>query len=286
MIMKERLRPYWDLIKSLQTGLLLATGMAGYMSARCPLFNLPTLLSASGSLYLAISGSTALNMWYDRDIDARMKRTFRRPLATGRISPAQAFWFGTVLTLTGMGWALALNPLFGLVVFWGWFLDVVVYTMVLKRRTAWSVVWGGLSGGMPVLAGRALGMGQIEGVGLLMTLAVLFWIPTHIMTFNIRNCEDYRGAGVPTFPSVYGIPFTRRTITLSSLLAAACMGLALFQLGMSYGCLALFATLSVGLLTLALASLVRPSEKVNFGLFKYASIYMLTTMLLVIIAAL
>jgi protoheme IX farnesyltransferase len=284
--MKARLQPYWDLIKSLQTGLLLSTGMAGYMSARCPLFNLPTLLSAGGSLLLAISGSTALNMWYDRDIDARMGRTCHRPLADGRLRPAQAFWFGTCLTLAGLAWAFWLSPLFGLVVSAGWFLDVVVYTMLLKRRTAWSVVWGGLSGGMPVLAGRALGTGGIEPVGLLMALAVLFWIPTHIMTYNLRYCQDYRDAGVPTFASVYGVAFTRRTITLSSLLAAACMGLALFRLGMSYGCLALFVALSLGLLTLAFASLVRPSEKVNFGLFKYASLYMLSTMLLVIFAAL
>ena len=73
----EKLRLYWPLIKSLQTGLLVATGLAGYMSARCPIFNLPTMAGLFVSLVAAVSGSTVLNMWWDRDIDARMARTRR-----------------------------------------------------------------------------------------------------------------------------------------------------------------------------------------------------------------
>lgn len=67
-----KIQLYWQLIKSLQTGLLLATGLAGYMSVRCPIFNLPELSAVAASLVLAISGSTVLNMWHDRDIDAKM----------------------------------------------------------------------------------------------------------------------------------------------------------------------------------------------------------------------
>ena len=79
-------RTYWPLIKSLQTGLLVSTGLAGYMSARCPFFNLPTMAGLFISLIAAISGSTILNMWWDRDIDAKMGRTKDRPLASGRIA--------------------------------------------------------------------------------------------------------------------------------------------------------------------------------------------------------
>ena len=77
--MVKNVRSYWQLTKSLQTGLLLLTGLAGYMSARCPVFNLTTILALCGSLFLAISGSTILNMWYDRDIDSVMERTCNRP---------------------------------------------------------------------------------------------------------------------------------------------------------------------------------------------------------------
>jgi protoheme IX farnesyltransferase len=283
--MKNILQQYWALIKSLQTGLLLSTGLAGYMSARCPLFNLPTLLSAAGSLLLAISGSTVLNMWYDRDIDARMLRTCQRPLASGELRSGEALLFGILLSLSGVGWALILSPLFALVIFAGLFFDVFIYTIYLKRRTAWSVVWGGISGGMPILAGRSLATGQIDTIGLLMSLAVLFWIPTHIMTFNMRYFDDYTQAGIPTFPSTYGFPKTRVTISLSSLLAAASMGTAIIRLGMSFGCLTLFAALSGGLFFLVLASLIKPSDRVNFGLFKYASLYMFGSMLLLILTA-
>ena len=199
-----QLRIFWQLIKSLQTGLLLATGLAGYMTARCPATHLGTLLGLAGSLFLAISGSTVLNMWYDRDIDAQMKRTANRPLPSGRISPRAALLLGSLLSVLGVGWALVVAPLYGLIVFAGLFFDVVIYTMWLKRRTAWSIVWGGISGGMPILAGRVLGNGEVDWVGLVLALAVLFWIPTHILTFSMRYFTDYQAASIPTFPARYG----------------------------------------------------------------------------------
>jgi len=274
------------LIKSLQTGLLLATGLAGYVSARCPVTNWTTLLGVAGSLFLAISGSTVLNMVYDRDIDAKMKRTDGRPLPAGQVSPREGLYLGVLLAGLGVGWALVLSPLFGAIVFAGLFFDVVVYTIWLKRRTSWSIVWGGISGGMPVLAGRALGAGQIDAIGLLLALGVLFWIPTHIMTFSMRYHEDYQRAGIPTFPSTYGLRTTRAIIAIASLMAALAMAGAGVGIGMAWGYLRLLAVLSGGLFVLALASLARPSEQVNFGLFKYASLYMLNAMLLIFLEAL
>jgi len=274
---------YAPLFKSLQTGLLLLTGLAGYMSARCPIFNVFTVLSVAGSLFLAISGSTILNMWYDRDIDAQMGRTAKRPIPSGQVSPAGALRLGLLLSFAGVAWAVAMDPLYGAIVFAGLFFDVVVYTIWLKRRTPWSIVWGGLAGGMPILAGRALGMGQIEWVGVALALAVLFWIPTHILTFAMRYHEDYRRAGVPTIPAAYGFAATRTIIALSSILAAVMMGVAAFGIGLEIGYLRVMAVLSVGLLALAIRSLVRPSERINFGLFKYASLYMMGAMLLLML---
>jgi len=272
---------YWPLIKSLQTALLLITGLSGYVSTRCPVFNIPTLLGVAGSLFLTISGSTVLNMWYDRDIDAKMNRTCWRPLPSGKISLQEALRFGLVISILGITWALAIDLLFGSIVFAGLFFDVAVYTIWLKRRTAWSIVWGGISGGMPILAGRALGTGSLDWVGIALTLAILFWIPTHILTFNMRYHADYQAAGVPTFPSRYGFQFTRVTIAISSILAALAMGAAAYGIGTSWGYLRLMAVLSAGLLVLAISSMVNPSERLNFGLFKYASLYMLSSMVLV-----
>ncbi len=276
----SKLKLYLPLIKSLQTGLLLATGLAGYMTARCPVFHIPTLAGLAGSLFLAISGSTVLNMWWDRDIDSRMGRTSRRPTASGSVSPRETLILGLILSVLGVGWALSLDRLYGLVVFAGLFFDVVVYTIWLKRRTCWSIVWGGISGGMPILAGRVLGIGQIDWVGILLSLAILFWIPTHILTFSIRYAKDYSNAAVPTFPSTYGVKATQIIIAVSSVLAALAIGLAGILIGMEWGFVRLLAVLSSGLFILALVVMIRPSDKANFSLFKYASLYMLSAMIL------
>jgi len=278
----NQLRLYLPLIKSMQTGLLLATGMAGYLSAHTP-FHLPDFIGLCAGLFMSISGSTILNMWYDRDIDRVMNRTHNRPLANGKIGQQEAFRLGLLLSALGVAWALAIRPLFGLVVFAGLFFDVVVYTIWLKRRTCWSIVWGGISGGMPILAGRVLATGQVDLVGILLTMAVLFWIPTHILTFSMRYHEDYQAARVPTFPSTYGFEATRAIIALSAIIAAASIGVAGVMVGVQAGSLRLMAVLSTGLLLLSFATIFRPSERVNFGLFKYASLYMLSSMIILAI---
>ena len=272
---------YWPLIKSLQTALLLITGLAGYMSSRCPVSHIPTLLALTGSLFLAISGSTVLNMWFDRDIDAISGRTQKRPLPSGLIRPEEALKFGLSLSIFGVGWAFILDPLYGVVVFAGLFFDVVVYTVWLKRRTAWSIVWGGISGGMPILAGRALGLGRIDWIGIVLAASVLFWIPTHIMTFNIRYLDDYNRAKIPTFAANYGVDTTRKIIAASSVLATIFMSLSAIGIGTTIGYLRVMAVLSAGLLFLAISSATKPSEKLNFGLFKYASLYMISSMFLI-----
>jgi len=272
---------YWRLIKSLQTGLLLVTGVAGYESARCSMTAWQTFLGMMGSLFLAISGSTVLNMVLDRDLDARMYRTCWRPLPLGTVSVNEALVLGLVLSVLGGGWALALGLAYGGVVLTGWFFDVVIYTFWLKRRTPLSILFGGIAGGMPVLAGRTLGIGSIDLVGLLLALAVLLWIPTHILTFSIKYAEDYRRAGIPTFPTVYRIDITRKVITISTTAAVLTMFVAAILVGMTSGCLRLLAVFGVTLVGLAAVSMARPAPKLNFLLFKSASLYMLASMSLI-----
>jgi protoheme IX farnesyltransferase len=279
---RSKFRTYWSLIKSLQTGLLLLTGLAGYMSARCPFLTWQTLLALTGSLFLAISGSTVLNMVLDRDIDSIMIRTCNRPLPQKQLGVGEAVLLGLGMGILGIGWAWVLQPNYGIVVFTGFFTDIVLYTIWLKRRTAWSVIFGGIAGGMPILAGRTLGTGTVDWVGITLGLAVLFWIPTHIMTFNLKYKSDYREAGVPTFPSYYGDKATHFIIALSSVAAAVAMGIASYGVGMTWGYLRVLIVLSSGLLFLAVWSLLRPSQRLNFGLFKYASVYMMSSMLLLV----
>ncbi len=278
---KTRLHAYSSLIKSLQTGLLLMTGMAGYLSAHAAL-RWGQFLGLIPSLFLAISGSTILNMWWDRDIDAKMKRTHRRPTPSGSLSEREVLIVGAMTSALGVGSALLLNLRYGLVVFAGLFFDVVVYTMWLKRRTCWAIMWGGIAGAMPVLSGRVLAVNGIDPIGALLAAAIFFWIPTHTLTFSLKFAEDYQAAGVPTFPSSYGARITRLAIAVSSILAGLAMIVAAIWIGVAEGVLALIIILSGVLLFLAATVLFQPSDKTNLRLYKYASLYMLCTMLLII----
>jgi protoheme IX farnesyltransferase len=274
----QKARRYWSLLKSPQTGLLLATGLAGYFSVSIPAGARLTLLGLVASLALAISGSTVLNMAYDADIDARMKRTCWRPLPAGQVSVREAAILGSIFSALGVGLALAMSPLYGTVVFAGLFFNLVIYTVWLKRRTPYSILIGGLAGGMPVLAGRVLVLGRIDTVGIMLALGVLLWIPTHIMTFSMRYFDDYRAAGIPTFPDSYGFRTTRVIIAASSLAAALVMAGAAAMIGVRWGWLSLLVFLGAGLLGLAVWGLARPSERASFTLFKYASLYMFASM--------
>ncbi len=281
----SRAKMYWTMTKSLQTGLLLVTGLAGYFSARCPTHSTELVLSLAATLFLAIGGSTVINMVWDRDIDAKMLRACRRPLPAGKLSMTEAVILGLVMSIAGIGGAFLMQPLYGAVVFTGWFFDVVVYTMWLKRRTAWSIIVGGIAGAMPVLAGRTLGTGQIDVIGILLALAILFWIPTHMLTFGIKYAEQYHAAGVPVFPNKYGESITRITISLSTGAAAIAMLLASYNIGLPWRFFHLTLWLSGLLMMVTLASVFRRSPKLNFALYKFASLYMLGSMMLIMLGA-
>ena len=227
-----------------------------------------------------------MNMWYDRDIDAKMKRTHMRPAASGQLDQREIFIVGMTTSILGIGLAFVIAPLYGLVVFAGWFFDVIVYTVWLKRRTCWSILWGGISGAMPILSGRALAVGGIEVVGILLGFSILFWIPTHTLTYSMKFRNDYKNAGVPTFPETYGERFTRMTIAISSILAAIAIGWASVLIGLSAGLLSLIAVLTAVMLILAFATLRIHTDKMNFMLFRYASLYMLSAMIILSIQGL
>lgn len=281
----NKIGDYWSLTKSLQTSLLLLTGFAGYVSARCPVMTFWTTAELLASMYLAISGSTVLNMVIDRDIDSKMDRTCNRPLPSERIGVREAIAFGVLMGVIGILWAFSLDMLYGFVILTGLLIDVLIYTLWLKRRTAWSIVWGGIAGGMPILAGRVLAVGTVDWVGIAMFASVFLWIPTHILTFSIRYKEEYSKAGIPTLPQVYGDGFTNTIIAAASIATAISMGISAYGVGMAWGYLRLLLVLSAGLLVLAIYSLRKPSLRANFGLFKYASLYMLGSMALMVIAA-
>ena len=282
----RRIKLYWNLIKYPQTGLLMLTGLTGYISASCSIVDVNTILIFLCTLFLVVGGSTVLNMAFDRDIDRKMRRTALRPLPAGDVHFKEAVFLGLSLICAGLVWAYQISVRYMVILFAGFFINVIIYTILLKRKTAWSILWGGLSGGMPILAGRVLGLGRIDTIGILLTSSIVLWIPTHIMTFSMRYYDDYNRAGIPTFPSTYGYHKTRLIIATSCIGAVAAILLGAVALGMAWGYIRMLVVLGAGILVLAFWSVIKPSERINFGLFKYASIYMMGVMLMIMMGVL
>jgi heme o synthase len=274
---------YIQLIKTPQTALLLLTAVAGYRSASNSEYPFIIIFSAMVGLLLAISGTTALNMVFDHDIDTIMSRTKKRPLPTGNLSDFNATMFGIVLIAIGMAINLYISAIFAVVIFLGLFFDLIVYTFWLKRRSPLSIIFGGLSGGMPILAGRVLATGVIDLPGILFALAILLWIPTHILTLAMNHSNDYKLAGVPTFPNVFGFKSARYFIALSNVIAGAILIFVFNLLNITNSGMTILILSTFLLVGFSVKVIISPSKESNFAMFRYASIYMGIAMLILII---
>lgn len=197
-----------DLIKPKQTFLLMLTFAISYVVAGGRDL-LPAL-----AVFLTISGTTALNMWLDRDIDALMLRTRKRPLPSGEIDPTLCAVYGFSLFSIGFVLALFLRLDFALVLFLGLLFDIIVYTVMLKKRSPYSIIVGGFAGAMPALAGW-VAVNGFTLPGFLMASIVLLWIPSHIWFIAIFYEEDYRRANIPMFPVVFGAKRTAIAIAVA-----------------------------------------------------------------------
>jgi heme o synthase len=275
------LTDYHILIKSRQTLLLYATGICAYLlSLERPVI-IAEAVWLSLTLLFSICGCTVLNMLVDRDIDAKMARTHTRPLVTGALSIAPVTTFGVALSLLGLGIAFWLGVKIGLIIAAGFVFDLGIYSMWLKRRTPLSIVLGGISGGMPALAGRTLAIGHVDPIGLLLTLSILLWVPSHFVTLTMKYRHDYRRAGVPVWPNVFGEVASHRFIAIANLLNGGVLLLCGRLLHIAPAAFVLLVASTATMLGLALLSLVRPGDRLTWAIFKSASIYMLLSFMLI-----
>ncbi len=160
---------------------------------------LATLLGGT----LAAGSANTLNSFLDRDIDAVMRRTGRRPLATGTVTPRAALVFGLVLGLGSLLWmAWAVNALATWLTLAAIAFYVLVYTAGLKRRTPQNIVWGGAAGCMPVLIGWAAVTGRLAWTPVVLFAVIFLWTPPHYWPLSLRFRADYEAAGVPMLPVV------------------------------------------------------------------------------------
>ena len=192
---------------------------------------------------LAAGSANALNCYFDRDIDAIMRRTGRRPLARHEVSPTGALIFGVILgAISVVAIGAVTNWLAGALTFGAIAFYVLVYTLLLKRRTSQNIVWGGVAGCMPVLIGWSAVTGSIAAAPFALFAVVFFWTPPHTWALATRYREDYARAGVPMLPVVATPQRVARDIVIYTWLTVAA-SLALWPLatGWLYGALAAFA---------------------------------------------
>ncbi|GAA2729480.1 heme o synthase [Cellulomonas aerilata] len=153
----------------------------------------------------AAGSANVLNCYLDRDIDALMNRTKRRPLVTGEVTPRAALVFGLALGVLSLTWfALVVNAVSALLTAAAILVYVVGYTMILKRRTSQNIVWGGIAGCMPVLIGWSAVTGSMSWAGVALFGVIFFWTPPHYWPLSMKFRRDYAAAGVPMLPVVAG----------------------------------------------------------------------------------
>jgi heme o synthase len=174
------------------------------------------------AVLLASSGAAGCNHYFERDIDARMRRTQSRPFVSGRLTTSKLWPLVFVLMmLAGSGLAAwHFGPVSGAFVLAGALTYSVVYTLWLKRRTHWNIVIGGLSGSWAVLAGAAAFDGVIAPAALVLAVVLFLWTPSHFWSLAIALVEDYRRAGVPMLPVVRGVDAASRWALINAALLA------------------------------------------------------------------
>ena len=240
-------RDWFALLKPRVMTLVVFTGAVGLVLAPG---HLNPVLGFAAVLCIAVGAGAAgvINMWYDRDIDAIMRRTARRPIPAGRIGADEALCFGVMLSAASvLTMALATNVFAAAVLAGSIAFYVFVYTIWLKRRTVQNIVIGGAAGAFPPVIGWAAVTGDIGLLPALMFLIVFVWTPPHFWSLSLYACGDYERAGVPMLPVVRGARSTRRhvmgytvgLVTASILplafgLAGAIYGLAACALGLGF----------------------------------------------------
>lgn len=269
---------YLALMKPRVMSLVVFTALVGLMTAPG---HLHPVIAFTALLCIAIGAGAAgaLNMWYDADIDAVMKRTARRPIPAGRVTPGEALGFGAMLAggsilVLGVLVNWLASGLLALTI--GFY--VIVYTIWLKRATPQNIVIGGAAGALPPMIGWAAATGGIGIESILMFLIIFFWTPPHFWALSLYRIDDYSRAGIPMLPVVAGEKETRRQILLYSI-ALAPIGVSPWLFGHADALYGAISTVA-GILMIAFAVRVRMAdgaaalERAARQLFAYSILYL------------
>ncbi|MEQ8968508.1 MAG: heme o synthase [Azospirillaceae bacterium] len=280
-------RDFVDLLKPRVMILVVFSGFAGLWLAPGPIH---PVLAAVAVLCIAVGAGAAgaINMWYDRDIDAVMARTKGRPIAQGRIAPDDALAYGVILTGGSVAiLGLAVNWVAAGILAFASAFYVFVYTIWLKRRTPQNIVIGGAAGAFPPLIGWAAVTGDVGLVPVVLFGVIFLWTPPHFWALALWRRPEYAEAGVPMLPVVAGEAATERQILAYTLvlLPLAPLPWLLGAAGLAYG----VASIALGLGFVAAALAVRREDGAATGykaakrLFGYSILYLFALLAVLVI---
>jgi protoheme IX farnesyltransferase len=283
---RQRIRDLFALTKPVVVSLLLVTtfgGMVAGMKAFPPFWlTVWTLLGGA----LAAGGASALNQYIDRDLDKNMQRTANRPLAAGRMFPAEGLAFGLALSIMSFyllaGLVNLISAFLSLagIVYYVW-----LYSILLKKRTVQNIVIGGGAGAIPPLVGWAAATGNISAAAMFMFAIIFFWTPPHFWALSIVRKKDYERAGVPMLPVIQGEKETRRQIWLYTLLLVA-LTLLMPLLNLA-GTIFLISALILGLWLVSVARSVYKGagNKIAWKMYRYSSMYLMFIFMALVVDA-
>jgi len=277
------LRDMVALLKPRVMSLVVFTALVGLLLAPGTVH---PIIAVVAILCIAIGAgaSGAINMWYDRDIDAVMSRTKNRPLPAGRMAPGVALGFGVSLSFGSVAvMGLAVNWVAAGLLAFTIFFYVIIYTMGLKRRTPQNIVIGGASGAFPPMIGWAAATGEVSLASVILFAIIFLWTPPHFWALALYRRGDYEKAGVPMLPVVSGEAVTRKHILLYALalvpvtLAPSLIGLS----GLVYGA----GALALGLVFLGLSFAVLRDTGLSSAkrLFPFSILYLFMLFALLLI---
>lgn len=269
-------RNYVEVTKPLTVFLLVFTAVgAMIVAAEGQGVPLGLFLTALVAITAGCAGANAITCYIDRDIDLAMERTRRRPIPSKRIYPPEkALYFGLALALISLALAWLINLLAFVSILLGLADNIVVYSLLTKRRSPLNIILGGFSGGLPALFGWAAITDGINLTALLIAAIVVLWIPNHIWNLAIFYSDDYRKVSVPMLPAVFELRKTLRCI-LATVLLMVLFSIFLYFFG-QFGLIYLGVALVSGLLiTLGNIYLVlKPSPQRAWVMFKLSSPYL------------
>lgn len=280
---KDMLTAYLSLAKPRIVGLVtIAILTAAIVASKGNLTVQATvLLILAGGI--AAAGAAFLNNYFDRDVDVIMERTKRRPLPSGKVSPAKVFVIGVVLIALSVPIALRLNYLVALFILAGALVYSFVYTLWLKRRTSLNIVIGGLAGSCAVLAGWFAAAPFLSVTPVLIAFLVFLWTPSHFWCFAIVQQSSYGAAKVPMLPVLAGTARTTRYILLSTSLLFIVSLLIYFTGPFRELYLTVAALLGVAFVATNLALVRRQTDRLAWLNFKLSGVYLVGLFLAMVV---